>query len=57
MRWTVIEQSVDCRTEEERDPASENFVPKSRYSSMNHYISDHEYVLEECFDAVPVKYN
>lgn len=41
LRWTVISQSVDCRTEEERDPASTNYVPKSRYSTMNHYISNH----------------
>jgi len=23
LRWTVIEQSVDCRTKEERDPAND----------------------------------
>lgn len=41
MRWTVISQSVDCRTEEERDPKSDKYIPKSRYSNINHYISDH----------------
>jgi len=44
LRWTVIEQSTDCRTDAERDPASSEFIPKSRYSAMNHYISDHQYV-------------
>ena len=44
LRWTVIEQSVDCRNADERNPESPNFIPKSRYSAMNHYISDHEYV-------------
>ena len=41
LRWTVISQSVDCRTIEERDKSSANFVPKSRYSTINHYISKH----------------
>jgi glutamate--cysteine ligase catalytic subunit len=45
LRWTVIEQSVDCRNKDERNPESPNYIPKSRYSSMNHYISDHENVL------------
>ena len=57
LRWTVIEQSVDCRTEEERDPNSSNYVPKSRYSAMNHYISNHQYVKDEHNDAVPIKYD
>jgi len=41
LRWTVISQSVDCRTKEERDISSSVYVPKSRYSTMNHYISKH----------------
>lgn len=41
LRWTVISQSVDCRTLDERDSDSANFVAKSRYSTMNHYISRH----------------
>lgn len=44
LRWTVIEQSTDCRTDEERDPNNENYVPKSRYSGINSYISNHDYV-------------
>ena len=57
LRWTVIEQSVDCRTREERDPTSEKFVPKSRYSSMNHYLSDHEYVGLDLEDSYPIHYS
>ena len=44
MRWNVISQSVDCRTEEERNPENQKFIPKSRYSGSNHYISDHVFV-------------
>jgi len=44
MRWTVIEQAVDCRTDDERNPEHADYIPKSRYSAMNHYISDHEFV-------------
>jgi glutamate--cysteine ligase catalytic subunit len=44
MRWEVIEQSVDCRTKEERDPSSPNYIAKSRYSTVSRYISYHEYV-------------
>ena len=55
-RWNVIADSVDSRLEEEKDPNSENFVPKSRYSSMNHYISDHVYFLNENLnDGVKLK--
>mmetsp|Transcript_21171 Transcript_21171/g.20322 ORF Transcript_21171/g.20322 Transcript_21171/m.20322 type:complete len:96 (-) Transcript_21171:811-1098(-) len=50
MRWTVISQAVDCRTAEERDPNNAKFVPKSRYSTMNHYISNHQYAKKEFFD-------
>jgi glutamate--cysteine ligase catalytic subunit len=44
LRWEVIEQSVDCRTKEERDPASNKYIAKSRYSTVSRYISNHEYV-------------
>ena len=40
-RWNVIGDSVDSRNESERHINDENFMPKSRYSGMNHYISDH----------------
>lgn len=45
-RWEVIEQSVDCRTDEERDPNCDSFIPKSRYSTVSRYISNHAYVKE-----------
>jgi glutamate--cysteine ligase catalytic subunit len=51
LRWTVISQSVDCRTEEERNPESPLYIHKSRYSTMNHYISNHEYVEDRHFDT------
>ena len=58
LRWTVIEQSVDCRTKEERDPNNKDkFIPKSRYSTMNHYISDHQYVLDQHQDAIQIPIN
>lgn len=44
LRWSVISQSVDCRSPEERDPQNPNYIHKSRYSTMNHYISNHQYV-------------
>mmetsp|Transcript_3095 Transcript_3095/g.2085 ORF Transcript_3095/g.2085 Transcript_3095/m.2085 type:complete len:149 (+) Transcript_3095:811-1257(+) len=67
MRYTVIEQSVDCRMRKERDPTNRRteeveevkegpedgssctdnqkfYIPKSRYSSTSHYISNHEYI-------------
>ena len=56
MRWTVIEQAVDCRNKDERNPESSEHIPKSRYSSMNHYISDHEFIKDELMDTMPIKY-
>ena len=35
---------MDCRTEEERDSKSAKYIPKSRYSSANYYLSKHEFV-------------
>jgi glutamate--cysteine ligase catalytic subunit len=52
MRWTVISQSVDCRKEEERDPKSKNYVAKSRYGTINHYMSNHEYVSDKMTDTI-----
>ncbi len=46
---------MDCRTEEERDPKSEKYIAKSRYSGSNHYISSHEYVKEAHNDALKLK--
>jgi glutamate--cysteine ligase catalytic subunit len=55
LRWKVISQSVDCRTEDERNPASQGFIPKSRYSTTNHYISNHQYVKDVYFDTPQYK--
>jgi len=38
-RFQVIEQAVDCRTQEEQNPSSEKFINKSRYSAVSHYLS------------------
>ena len=57
LRWTVIEQSVDCRTKEERDPNNQAYIPKSRYSGINSYISNNQYVLDSHNDAEPIRYN
>ena len=46
MRWEVIEQAVDCRTESEKDPNSKQYIPKSRYSTVSNYLSNHEYVKD-----------
>ena len=37
-RWIIISKSVDDRTEEERDPNSNKYVYKSRYSPIYSYI-------------------
>lgn len=57
LRWTVIDQSVDCRNKEERDPQNPQYIPKSRYSGGNHYISDHEYIPEELNDGEPIGFD
>ena len=56
-RWTVVEQAVDDRTDEEKDPSNPNHIYKSRYSSMNHYISNHEYVKKEHEDTTPIPFS
>jgi len=48
---------VDCRTPEERNPKSDSYIGKSRYSGMNHYLSDHQYVKEHHLDGTPLKIN
>ena len=45
-RWEVIEQATDCRTADEKDPESDNYISKSRYSTVSRYISNHEYVKD-----------
>ena len=39
-RWLIISKSVDDRTEEERNPLSEKFIYKSRYSPVYSYIGN-----------------
>jgi glutamate--cysteine ligase catalytic subunit len=57
-RWNVIRDSVDSRTDDEMDPNSENYIPKSRYSGMNHYLSDHPYFASEKInDGIKLKVN
>lgn len=51
-RWEILEMSVDCRNLDEQNPASENFIPKSRYSTVSRYISDHQYVKEFHNDVI-----
>lgn len=38
VRWKIIEDSVDDRRQEEKDPNNPSYQPKSRYSSMSHFI-------------------
>lgn len=57
LRWTVIEQSTDCRTDQERDPSSHEFIPKPRYSGINSYISNHDYVTVTHNDSTPIKFS
>jgi len=47
LRWNTIVGSVDCRTPAERDPSSADYIHKSRYSTINSYISEHEYVNDD----------
>lgn len=56
-RWGVISASVDSRTDEEKNPFSANYINKSRYSNMNHYISNHEYVLSKYTDTPQLNYD
>ena len=46
-RWEVISASVDDRTNEERDPNSDKYISKSRYSSISTFISNDSRNLPE----------
>ena len=48
VRWSAISQAVDDRTEEEL-----KFLPKSRYSSIDCYLSEDSTCLEEYHD-IPI---
>jgi hypothetical protein len=50
MRWIVLEEILDERTAEERDPEHESYIPKKRFSPISHYLSDHEFVKDAHFD-------
>ena len=39
-RWIIISKSVDDRTKEERDPKSDKYIYKSRYSPIYSYIGN-----------------
>lgn len=45
-RFNILEQAVDDRTEEEKDPKSEKYIYKSRYSPAYSYISENIYAQE-----------
>ena len=42
-RFLIISESVDDRTKEERDPNSEKYIYKSRYSPIYSYIGDSKF--------------
>lgn len=50
-RWNVISAAVDDRTESERDPRHQSFLPKSRYDSVSLYIADHTFHRAEYDDV------
>lgn len=52
LRWEIIEQAVDCRTRDERNPTSSEYISKSRYSTVSRYISNHEYVQDFHNDVI-----
>ena len=45
-RFNILENAVDDRTEEERNPMSEKYIYKSRYSPAYSYISENLYVQD-----------
>ena len=52
-KWEVLAQTFDYRTDEERDPLSEKYVPKSRWSSISYYLSDENRNLDCYNDSKP----
>ena len=49
-RWNIVAGSVDDRTEEERDPKSEAYLPNARYSEANLYLWEGEFHKPEYND-------
>lgn len=43
--------AVDDRTDQERDPGNKKYIPKSKYSSISTYISNHPMNKEEYNDV------
>ena len=35
----------------------EKYIPKSRYSGMNHYISNHQYAKDKLNDAEAIRFD
>lgn len=56
VRWNVISGSVDDRTDDERDPKSENHILKSRYASISRFISNKKSLKSE-YNDLPTKMN
>ena len=53
LRWNVISQSVDDRFGDELNPSSPKYLRKTRFSSMNHFLStgnpklnDRSYIID-----------
>jgi glutamate--cysteine ligase catalytic subunit len=44
---------LDFRNPEERDPASEKYVHKSMFDTVNMYISNHEYYNDDALNDTP----
>eukprot|EP00736_Rhodelphis_marinus_P011572 Rmarinus@m.24135 len=58
VRWNVISNAVDCRTDEERTrPVGEGGIRTSRYSSIDMYMSLSDALDEERYNDVPVVIN
>jgi len=57
LRFTVISQSVDDRTPEERNPESPHYINKPRYSHNSHYISSHDSVMPHHNNSIKLEVN
>ena len=51
VRLPAIEQAMDDRLPEEKDPNSKSYIPKSRYSPISYFISESEKNREEYNDV------
>lgn len=49
-KWDCLEMSVDCRSNDERNPNHPRYIPKSRYSTISYYISNDPMNLPEYND-------